>query len=47
MIYEIVEIDNFGRIENILKKTDKEIISFIPMTEENSDYQAYLKWAEE
>jgi len=47
MIYEIIEVESFGVKEFLVKRTDGEVISFIPMNEENSDYQAYLKWAEE
>jgi len=46
IIYEIVEIESFGTKESIVKRTNGEIISFIPMNEENSDYQRYLRWLE-
>ena len=40
MKYEIVSIEGF---DDVLKRTDDSgVISWIPMDESNSDYQAYL-----
>ena len=47
MLYEIIEVQVHDKIDRLVKRTDGEIVSFIPMVEENSDYQAYLKWVEE
>ena len=45
MIYEIIE--SFDGQKTIKRNNDDGSITFIPMTESNSDYQAYLKSLEE
>lgn len=42
--YEIIQFES----EQIIKRIDEnEIVSYIPINESNSDYQAYLTWKAE
>jgi hypothetical protein len=45
--YKIVKTETALGSENVLTKTNGELVSFVPMDETNSDYQAYLKWKSE
>lgn len=48
MIYPIYEIIINDNQQEIIKRTDEDgKIWWIPLIEDNSDYQAYLKWTEE
>jgi hypothetical protein len=49
MIYKIVNtLDILGNKKTIIAKyNDDTSVSWIPMSNDNTDYQAYLKWLEE
>jgi hypothetical protein len=36
--------DRFGNLDTVIRLSD---MASIPMTPDNTDYQAYLKWVEE
>ena len=44
MTYQIV---NFRGNVGCIKKTNGDIITLIPVSEDNRDYQEYLKWVAE
>jgi hypothetical protein len=41
------KINNTPRANNIVRINEDGTISFIPLNENNTDYQAYLAWVEE
>jgi hypothetical protein len=46
-MYKIIHITDLGKVTTVIKRTDSETTrSFIPMDENNSDYQEYLRWLE-
>ena len=46
--YKLIKCSVTGNVLPQLQKTDDDgTLSFIPMTEENTDYQAYLTWVAE
>jgi hypothetical protein len=46
MEYEILEADEISP-ERLILRNEDDSISFIPLDEANTDYQAYLEWLEE
>ncbi len=45
MIYKLCNRE--GKLVSVIKNEGLGIISLIPISEDNIDYQAYLKWLEE
>ena len=43
-MYKLTPLDLFGKQAVVQRLSDG---AFIPFAEENTDYQAYLKWLEE
>jgi hypothetical protein len=39
--------DNFGQINVVIRDNENGSMTSIPMSEDNTDYQAYLKWVAE
>jgi hypothetical protein len=44
IIYKLPPIDDKGNLPNCITKIDGEVITGIPLNQDNTDYQAFTRW---
>ena len=48
MAYKLIKDPRTGNTDQCIKYTDStNVVKFIPYSEDNADYQEYLKWVDE
>ena len=48
MTYKLIKDPRTGKTDKCIKDTDStNVVRFIPYSEDNADYQEYLKWVDE